>query len=155
MSTYLDSGLAPASPAAEDGALVKRPPEDDEPFDLYRTPPKRQAVEPSLRDKAVPELEPSPSLRDQSSQVPSESDQSLQSKSTEQLIAIIRDMQAAHAHQVADLETRYSFVSTQLDQMKKLLNTYFKSQEQGIHSISRVRTSNPQSVHHELAWADY
>lgn len=145
MSTYLDSGLASASPAAEDGVFVKRPPEDDEPFVLYRTPPKRRAVDPVLRNEAEPELEPLLSLRGQSSsQVSPDPDQALKDKSTEQLIAIVRDMQAAHAQQVADLEARYSFVSTQLDQMKRLLNTYFKAQEQGMRSVSRVRMSNSQ-----------
>lgn len=150
MSTPVNTGLASASPAAEDGTFIKRPPEDDESFDLHRTPSKRQALETALDGVVESELDPSLSLREPSLQFFPDPAHPHKDKNPEQLIAIICNMQAAHAQQVADLEARYSVVSAQLDQMKKLLNSYFKSQEQGMRSVSRVRRSNswaPKTKH--------
>ncbi|PSR78551.1 transcriptional activator of glycolytic enzymes-domain-containing protein [Coniella lustricola] len=76
-------------------------------------------------------------LREPSSQVSPGPEQLLRDKSAEQLVAIICDMQETHAQQIADLEARYCVASSQVKQMTKLLNAYFKSQEQGRRSVSR------------------
>lgn len=107
---------------------IKRPPEDEEPFDLHRSPPKRQAVETTsdYRQAFV-------------SHGPAEASGSqFYGKTPEELISIIHELQVSHAQQVADLRNQYTVVSQQLDQLKGLLNTHLHSQMTAIQYVQNV-----------------
>ncbi|KAG6363613.1 hypothetical protein INS49_008714 [Diaporthe citri] len=116
------------SPVALADVPIKRPPEDDEPFDPSRAPPKRQAMEsPVDNGQSAPFIAPSSAA----------TDHQLVGKTPGELITIILTMRSSHEQQLAELQNRYSAVSRQLEQLTQTLNGHFASQISALQSVQQ------------------
>lgn len=104
---------------------IKRPPDDEEEFDLQNTP-KRQALE---------DFHGGLSASRASSEA---SGYQLLEKSPEDLVALIQEMKASHAREMAEVREQYSIVSRQLEQMRILLNDHFTTQVAAIQKAQKV-----------------
>lgn len=117
------------SPGVVTDVPIKRPPEDEEPFDPSRAPPKRQTMETSFANgqSALPIAPSSQSI-----------DHQLVGKSPGELVAVILSMRSSHEQQLAELQNRYTAVSRQLDQLTQTLNGHFGSQISALQSVQQV-----------------
>lgn len=112
---------------------IKRPPEDEEPFDPSRAPPKRQTMEnPVANGQSAPFIAP-PSAA---------TDHQLFGKTPGELITIILTMRSSHEQQLAELQNRYAAVSRQLEQLTQTLNGHFASQISALQSVQQVGLSS-------------
>lgn len=107
---------------------IKRPPADEEPFDLDRAPPKRQAVEDPLSNGRVPTLRASSEA----------TETQLGSMAPEQLISFIHNMQAVHARQIAELKDQHSL---ELEELTSLVYNHVTSQITVLESMQGVSLS--------------
>lgn len=121
------------SPVAVADVPIKRPPEDEEPFDPSRAPPKRQTMEnPVANGQSAPFITPSSAA----------TDHQLVGKTPGELITIILTMRSSHEQQLAELQNRYAAVSRQLEQLTQTLNGHFASQISALQSVQQVGLSN-------------
>lgn len=115
-------------------SAIKRPPEDgDESLDLDRGRPKRQAFEP-----------PNPPSNETSSPSGASAAGTVAkpqpwAKRTEDLAAIIDQMQASHEQQLAELRHQQAALSSTLDQLKSQLSEHFTSQISAMYLLQNVR----------------
>lgn len=108
---------------------IKRPPEDDEPFDPSRAPQKRQTMQPPFANGQ------NGSFNAPSSEA---TDNQLVGKTPGELMTIILAMRTAHDQQITELQNRYEAVSRQLDQLTHTLSGHFSSQISALQSIQQV-----------------
>lgn len=107
---------------------IKRPPEDEEPFDPSRAPPKRQTMQtPLANGQNGPLNAPSSEAVDHQ----------LIGKTPGELITIILSMRSSHDQQITELQNRYDAVSHQLEQLTRTLNGHFASQIAALQSVQQ------------------
>jgi hypothetical protein len=111
---------------------IKRPPEDEDPFDPSRAPPKRQAMQPPLANGQNNQFFPSSS---------GSIDHQLIGKTPGELITIILSMRSSHEREMSELQNRYEAVSHQLQQLTHVLNGHFASQIAALQSVQQVSLS--------------
>lgn len=117
------------SPVAVADVPIKRPPEDEEPFDPRRAPPKRQTIQPPVANgQSNPFNAPSSEAIDHQ----------LIGKTPGELITIILSMRSSHEQQISELQNRYEAVSRQLEQLTHALNGHFASQIAALQSVQQV-----------------
>ncbi|POS72255.1 hypothetical protein DHEL01_v209356 [Diaporthe helianthi] len=107
---------------------IKRPPEDEEPFDPSRAPPKRQTMQPPLANGQ------NGSFNNPSSGA---IDHQLVGKTPGELIRMIQSMRSSHDQQITELQNRYEVVSRQLEQLTHILNGHFASQISALQSVQQ------------------
>lgn len=118
------------SPAAVADVHIKRPPEDEELFDPFRAPPKRQALETPVTN----------GLSASSTAPSSESiDHQLIGKTPGELVTIILSMRASHEQELVKMQNQYAVVRRQLDQLTNILDGHFASQISALQSVQQVR----------------
>lgn len=117
------------SPIVVDDVPIKRPPEDDEPFDPSRAPPKRQIMQaPVTNGQSAPSISASNEA----------TDHQLIGKTPGELVTIILSMRSSHEQKLAELHNRYATVSCQLEQLTNILNGHFASQISALQSVQQV-----------------
>lgn len=116
---------------------IKRPPEDEEPFDTSRAPPKRQTMQPPLANGQNGASDAPP---------PEAIDHQLVGKTPVELMTIILSMRSAHHQQITELQNRYDAVSRQLEQLTHTLNGHFESQISALQSVQQVGLFRPRSL---------
>lgn len=117
------------SPIAVADVPIKRPPEDEEPFDPSRAPPKRQTMHaPVANGQNTPDLATSSETIDNQ----------LIGKTPGELVTIILSMRSSHEQQLAELQNRYAAVSRQLENLTHTLNGHFASQISALQSVQQV-----------------
>lgn len=126
--------LSPSNALDTAGVYIKGPPTDEEPFDVDSIPPTQEAPEPTA---AAPSDMASPS-RDLSEATATTAEPQLWERSTEDLIAMIQNLQASHAQELAELRDQQAALSNQLNQLKSLLDSHFNSQLGAINSLQSV-----------------
>lgn len=120
------------SPIAVADVPIKRPPEDEEPFDPSRAPPKRQ-----FNETPIANGQRAPSMA-----LPSEATgHELIGKTPGELTTIILSMRSSHEQQLSELQNRYAAVSRQLEQLTQTLNGHFASQISALQSVQQVGLS--------------
>lgn len=117
------------TPIAVADVPIKRPPEDEEPFDPSRAPPKRQNMHPAV---ANGQNTRNPATTSEAI------DHQLIGKTPGELITIILSMRSSHEQQLAELQTRHEAVSRQLDHLTHTLNGHFASQISALQSVQQV-----------------
>lgn len=122
--------------AMQDDVPIKRPPEDEEPFDPSRAPPKRQTLAiPATNGQSEPSIAHSSEA----------TDHQLMGKTPGELVTIILAMRSSHEQQLADLQNQYSVVSRQLEHLTSSLNGYFASQISALQSVQQVGLSHVET----------
>lgn len=116
--------------------FIKRLPEDEEPFDFGRATPDQQSI--GSRAPAFDGVALSSPLVSQGPVITPAEPRSQESRRIEELMVMIQEMQTSHAHQISELREQYTAVSTQLEQLKSLLNDHFTSQLGSIHLVQSV-----------------
>ncbi|KAK2597773.1 hypothetical protein N8I77_012537 [Diaporthe amygdali] len=123
----------------QDDVPIKRPPEDEEPFDPSRAPPKRQTIAiPATNGQSEPSIAPSSEA----------TDHQLMGKTPGELVTIILAMRSSHEQQLAELQNQYSVVSRQLEHLTSSLNGYFASQISALQSVQQkvASVSTPEQA---------
>ncbi|KAH8775452.1 transcriptional activator of glycolytic enzymes-domain-containing protein [Diaporthe sp. PMI_573] len=108
---------------------IKRPPEDEEPFDPSRASPKRQTMQPPVAANGQNNPFNNPSTEGM--------DHRLIGMTPGELITIILSMRSSHEQQVSELQNRYEAASRQLEQLTHTLNGHFASQIAALQSVQQ------------------
>lgn len=116
---------------------IKRPPEDEEPSDDDMGPPMTQALGSTANSLLHEVAPPSTALSETTTTEPQ-----LPEESAQDPMALIQEMQASYAQQLAELRDQQATLTSELDQLKSLLNSHLNSQISAINLLQSV------SYHH-------
>lgn len=136
-ASQIPSGVSPDDRSTRTyNVYIKRLPEDDESSDSWRATSQQQITGSRLPSSegmvlSSPHFSPGPA------NTPTESQPQF-NRRIEDLMSMIQTMQTSQAHQISELREQYTAVSTQLEQLKSLLNDHFTSQLGSIHLLQSV-----------------
>ncbi|KAI3398367.1 hypothetical protein diail_9459 [Diaporthe ilicicola] len=116
------------SPDSVADVPIKRPPEDEEPFDPSRAPPKRQTL-----DNPVTNGQSTASIAHSSEAI----DHELISKTPGELVTIILSMRSSHEQELVRMENQLASVRRQVEQLTHILDDHFASQISATQSVQQ------------------